>query len=126
MARRLLYLPDKPIRLDKKIFSFMIASGQMSGMNYRQMRRSKGEYMPVSGIVLTCVAAKTSDIALQLATVAGVEVHGVLPDGRIVAVIDAETVDDEVALVTELQEIEDVISVHVAYHNFEDLGAEQP
>lgn len=82
--------------------------------------------MPVSGIVLTCVAARVDDIALQLATVSGIEVHGVLPDGRIVAVVEADTVDDEVALVTELQEIEDVISVQMAYHNFEDFEAERP
>ena len=82
--------------------------------------------MPISGIVLTCVAARVDDIALQLATIHGVEVHGVLPDGRIVAVIEADTVDEEVALVTELQEIEDVISVQMAYHNFEDVGAERP
>ena len=82
--------------------------------------------MPVSGIVLTCVAAQVDNIALQMARVHGVEVHGVLPDGRIVAVIEAETVDGEVALVTELQDIEDVISVQVAYHNFEDSGVEQP
>lgn len=82
--------------------------------------------MPVSGIVLTCVAARVDDVALRLATVNGVEVHGVLPDGRIVAVVEADTVDDEVELVTELQEIEDVISVQMAYHNFEDSGAEQP
>lgn len=78
--------------------------------------------MPVSGIVLTCVAAHVDDIALQLAKIGGVEVHGVLPDGRIVAVVEADTVDDEVALVTELQEIEDVISVQMAYHNFEELA----
>ena len=79
--------------------------------------------MPVSGIVLNCVAARVNDIALRLAEVRCLEVHGVLPDGRIVAVIEADTVDDEVALVSELQEIEDVISVQVAYHNFEDVNA---
>ena len=82
--------------------------------------------MPVSGIVLTCVAARVDYIALQLATVDGVEVHDVLPDGRIVAVVEADTVDDEVELVMELQGIEDVISVQMAYHNFEDVGAERP
>lgn len=82
--------------------------------------------MPVSGIVLTCVAARVDDIALQVAAVGGVEVHGVLPDGRIVAVVEAETVDGEVTLVTELQGIEDVISVQVAYHNFEDSEVKQP
>lgn len=82
--------------------------------------------MPVSGVVLTCVAEHVDDIALQVATVDGVEVHGVLPDGRIVAVIESVTVDGEVALVTELQDIEDVISVQMAYHNFEDVEAGRP
>jgi len=82
--------------------------------------------MAVSGIVLTCVAAGADGVALRVAAIDGVEVHGVLPDGRIVAVVEADTVDGEVALVTELQDIENVISVQLAYHNFEDFGAEQP
>jgi len=82
--------------------------------------------MPVSGIVLTCMASTADDVALRLAAVAGVEVHGVLPDGRIVAVVEADTVDGEVELVTGLQNIEDVISVQLAYHNFEDVEAELP
>ena len=96
----------------------------MSGIYFNWLQNSKGVSMPVSGIVLSCVAARVDDIALQLATVNGVEVHGVLPDGRIVAVIEADTVDDEVAMVTRLQEIEDVISVQMAYHNFDDLEVE--
>jgi len=76
--------------------------------------------------VVTCVATRVDDVALQLATVAGVEVHGVLPDGRIVAVVEADSVNEEVALVSGLQEIDDVISVQMAYHNFEDFGAKQP
>lgn len=82
--------------------------------------------MAVSGIVLTCVAAGADSVALRVAAMDGVEVHGVLPDGRIVAVVEADTVDGEVALVTELQDMEDVISVQLAYHNFEDFGAGQP
>ena len=56
--------------------------------------------------------------------VSGVEIHGVLPGGKIVAVLEADTVDGEVALVTELQELEDVISVQLAYHNFEEFDEE--
>jgi len=82
--------------------------------------------MPVSGIVVTCMAASAECIALQLAEVNGVEVHGVLPDGRIVAVVEADTVDDEIALVNGLQEIDGVVSVQLAYHNFEQFEAEQP
>ena len=61
---------------------------------------------------------------MQLAMVSGVEIHGVLPGGKIVAVLEADTVDGEVALVTELQELEDVISVQLAYHNFEEFDEE--
>jgi len=77
--------------------------------------------MPVSGIVVTCVAASAESVALQLAEVKGVEVHGVLADGRIVAVVEADTVDGEVALVSRLDDIEGVVSVQLAYHNFEQL-----
>lgn len=81
--------------------------------------------MPVSGIVVRCLDSCVDSVAKQIAAFKGVEVHGVLPDGQIVAVVEADTVDGEVALVTELQDIEDVISVQLAYHNFEDFGAEQ-
>ena len=81
--------------------------------------------MPVSGIVVRCLDSCVDSVAKQIAAFEGVEVHGVLPDGQIVAVVEADTVDGEVALVTELQGIEDVISVQLAYHNFEELGAEQ-
>lgn len=77
--------------------------------------------MPVSGIVVTCVAASAERVAAQLTEVKGVEVHGVLEDGRIVAVVEADTVDGEVALVTGLDDIEGVVSVQLAYHNFEQL-----
>lgn len=77
--------------------------------------------MPVSGIVLSCVAARVDDVALRLAAFDGVEVHGVLPDGQIVAVVEADTVQGEVDIVSQLQEVEDVITVRLAYHNFEDV-----
>ena len=84
----------------------------------------KGELMPVSGIVLTCTPPCLESISLKLAGISGIEVHGVLPEGKIVAVVDADTVDGEVALVTELQGMDGVISVQLAYHNFEEFDAE--
>ncbi len=82
--------------------------------------------MPVSGIVVRCLDGCADAVAGRIAAFEGIELHGVLPDGLIVAVVEAETVDGEVALVTELQDIEGVISVQMAYHNFEDLEAERP
>ncbi len=77
--------------------------------------------MPISGIVLTCLAAKVDDVALRLAAFDGVEVHGVMPDGQIVAVVEADTVQGEVDIVSQLHDVEDVITVRLAYHNFEDV-----
>ena len=82
--------------------------------------------MPVSGIVIRCLDGSAATVADKISAYKGVEVHGVLPDGQIVAVVEADTVQNEVDLVAQFQESEDVISVQLAYHNFEDLGAEQP
>ena len=41
--------------------------------------------MPVSGIIITSVAGCADAVAARIATVEGVEIHGVLPDGQIVA-----------------------------------------
>ncbi len=80
--------------------------------------------MPVSGIVLTCETKRTELVAAQIGALSGVEVYSVLPEGRIVAVIEADTVDAEVALVSDLHGIEGVVSVQLAYHNFEYFEAE--
>jgi periplasmic nitrate reductase NapD len=77
--------------------------------------------MPVSGIVLTCVEGKAQDVADSAAMLDGVEVHGILPDSRIVAVVESDTVDGEVALVEQLHEVEGVVSVQLACHYFDDV-----
>jgi periplasmic nitrate reductase NapD len=77
--------------------------------------------MPVSGVVVRCLDGSADVVAARIAAFEGVEVHGVLPDGQIVAVVEAETVQGEVDLVSQLHEVEDVITVQLAYHNFEDI-----
>lgn len=79
--------------------------------------------MPVSSVVVTCAHGKAEGVAGGIAAMSGVEVHGVLPDGQIVAVIEADTVQEEVDIVARLHEVQDVISVRMAYHNFEDVAA---
>lgn len=77
--------------------------------------------MPVSGVVIMCAEGSAEKVAQVVALQQGIEVHGVLPDNRIVAVVEADTVNDEVDLVSGLSGIEGVITVHLAYHNFEDI-----
>jgi len=77
--------------------------------------------MPVSGIVVRCLDSCAAAVADRIAAFEGVEVHGVLPDGQIVAVVESDTVQGEVDTVSQLHEVEDVITVRLAYHNFEDI-----
>ena len=76
--------------------------------------------MPVSGVVISCLQGRTEDVASDLEAIEGVEVHGKLPDGQIVAVVEAVSVNDEVDIVSRLHGIDGVIAVRMAYHNFED------
>jgi nitrate reductase NapD len=78
--------------------------------------------MPVSGVVVRCIDSRAEAVAESISGIPGVEVHGVLPDGQIVAVIEADSVQGEVDLVSQLQECADVITVQLAYHNFEDVS----
>ena len=77
--------------------------------------------MPVSGIVVRCLDGSAAAVADRIAAFEGVEVHGILPDGQIVAVVEADTVQGEVDLVSQMHDVEDVITVQLAYHNFEDV-----
>lgn len=78
--------------------------------------------MPVSGIVIRCLDGSAEAVADLVAAFEGVEVQGVLPDGQIVAVVEADTVQGEVDLVSQLHEVADVVTVRLAYHNFEDVA----
>lgn len=77
--------------------------------------------MPVSGIVVSCIEGSAEAVAGRIAAFEGVDVHGVLPDGQIVAVVEADTVQGEVDTVSQLHDVKDVITVRLAYHNFEDI-----
>lgn len=77
--------------------------------------------MPVSSVVITSVQGTSDAVAEEIAAIQGVEVHGVLPDGQIVAVIEADTVQEEVTIVTGLHEVKNVVTVRMAFHNFEDV-----
>jgi nitrate reductase NapD len=76
--------------------------------------------MPVSGIVVNCLEGASVAVASGIAALGGVEVHAVLSGDRIAAVVESDTVEGEVSLVTRIQGIDGVISVLLAYHNFED------
>ena len=79
--------------------------------------------MPVSGVVIVCRSGCAPAVSQRIAAEEGVEVHGVPDDTTIIAVIEAETVHDEVQIVKRLAETDGVQDVRLAYHNFEDVSA---
>lgn len=80
--------------------------------------------MPISGVIIKCRPEKAGELAGGLAREGAVEIHGVLPDGQIVAVIEADSVDEEVSIVSDFLKVDGVIDVRLAYHDFSDLGSE--
>ncbi len=80
--------------------------------------------MPISGVVIKCRPEYVEELAHSLAKPDSVEIHGALPDGSLVAVIEADSVEGETQIVTGLLETEGVIDVRLAYHNFEDVQIE--
>lgn len=80
--------------------------------------------MPVSGVVIRCRPEMAEELSRSLASEGSVEIHGVLPDGQIVAVVEAGSVDEEVGIVSGLLNVEGVIDVRLAYHDFSDLHGE--
>ena len=80
--------------------------------------------VPISGVVIKCRPECTANLAQTLARPGSVEIHGALPDGSLVAVIEAESVEEETRIVAGLMETGGVIDVMLAYHNFEDMHEE--
>jgi periplasmic nitrate reductase NapD len=77
--------------------------------------------MPVSGVVVTCSCGRSAEVTARIDALDGIEVYGVLAGEQIVAVIEADTVQAEVDLVSRLHQVDGVVAVRLAYHNFEDV-----
>ena len=78
--------------------------------------------MPVSGVVITCSPDRVQGLAESLAQPGTVEIHGTLPEGKLVAVIESDSVAGEVEVVQRLMSTDGVVDVQLVYHNFEDLA----
>lgn len=79
--------------------------------------------MPISGIIIKCQPGLAQELATSLHRTGELEIHEVVDSATLVAVIDAPTVADEIALTKELMEVDGVITVQLAYHNFEDMAS---
>lgn len=76
--------------------------------------------MPISGIIIKCQPGRAEGLAESLHRPGSVEIHHVVDLSTLVAVIEAPSVAEEVAVTSELMAVDGVVAVQLAYHNFED------
>lgn len=79
--------------------------------------------MPISGVVIKCQSGRAAELAETLHRPGTLEIHQIVDSTTLVAVIEAPTVADEVDLTKDLMAVDGVITVQLAYHNFEDVAS---
>ncbi|MDH3693965.1 MAG: chaperone NapD [Gammaproteobacteria bacterium] len=72
--------------------------------------------MNLSGILVLTSPERCSEVVDSLNQTSGVEVHIHEPQGRIIAVQEAATVDDEVAGLRRIKDLPHVVSAELVYH----------
>ena len=76
--------------------------------------------MNISGILIMIDVKKKTHVLEALKMFEGLELHKVYDDGKIVAVMERETTNEEVSAVKELNLMDGILSAVMVYHNFED------
>jgi len=76
--------------------------------------------MNLSGILVLAPPERCAEVADSLNQIPGVEVHICEPQGRIIAVQEATTIDDEVAGLRRIKDLPHVISAELVYHYLGD------
>lgn len=75
--------------------------------------------MVISSLVIETAPSTTADVAHELETRTGVEVHEI-NDYKVIITIEAQTVDESHAIASNFIGIEGVIGINLIYANFED------
>lgn len=78
----------------------------------------------ISSLVVETTPGHAADVARQLATVDGVEVHEV-NDANVVVTIESETVEASYAAAASFVGIEGVSGIQLVYANFEGLDEDE-
>lgn len=80
--------------------------------------------MVISGLLVNTLPEKLERVKEYLCTMKGVEVNSVVDDYRIIVIIEAKTVEDELAVSGEIAAIDGVLGINLAYHHFEENEAD--
>jgi len=76
--------------------------------------------MNISGLLILIDNEKKTELLPALESFPGLELHTVFDNGKIVAILERETTNEEVSAVKELNFMDGVFSAVMVYHNFEE------
>ncbi|MBI3392194.1 MAG: chaperone NapD [Nitrospirae bacterium] len=75
--------------------------------------------MDISGVLAQVKPEKEKDVLQALRGMAGVEVHEVLPGGRVILTIETDTPDDAHDIAAAIRRLPGVLSTDLAFHYFD-------
>ncbi len=76
--------------------------------------------MVISGFLLITVKGKTAVVIEQLQKLPGVEIHHIEQEVKVILTLEAPTVDDSYRIGEAFKEIDGIVSICLAYTNFEE------
>ena len=77
--------------------------------------------MPISGLVIRIDPSQRDAVKALLSAIDNLELPETPPGGKLVAVIDAPSMQAEETIFKQISDIPGVFNVSLSYHNFEDL-----
>jgi nitrate reductase NapD len=80
--------------------------------------------MNITGLLIHALPARIDAVRLQVAALAGVEVHAVTPEGRVVVTIERDGDDDMTRAFDAINQIEGVCATTLVYHHSETIDNE--
>ncbi len=81
--------------------------------------------MVISGFMLITVKGKTAEVIEQLEKLPGLEVHHVEQEVKIILTLEAPSVDESYRIGESFKKIDGIVTICLAYTNFEDDDAMQ-
>lgn len=82
--------------------------------------------MSISGLVVHARPERADEIRTRLEAMAGVEVHSVTDDGRLVVTVDIEDDRDAADTLMQLQREEGILSASLIYNHFDTESGQVP
>lgn len=73
----------------------------------------------ISSVILGALPANAEEVAAQLRRLAGVEVHAVADDGRMIVSIESDSEDATVSTFEAIRQLPGVLSASLVFHQYE-------